>query len=115
MASKSKGSAPTPRSGAIEKIGNGGELHQVASEGQDRLTTAFGHVVGDDQNGLGAGQRGPTLSILAKAGPILTGRQVGCLVTDGANAGAVAALRKSVETAGAKFLLIAPKVGGATL
>ena len=46
---------------SVETIGNGGELHQVASEGQDRLTTAFGHVVGDDQNGLKAGPRGPTL------------------------------------------------------
>ncbi|MGZ8335834.1 MAG: catalase [Allosphingosinicella sp.] len=45
----------------VEKTGNGGELHQLASEGQDRLTTAFGHVVGDDQNGLRAGSRGPTL------------------------------------------------------
>jgi catalase len=57
----------------------------------------------------------PPLSILAKAEPIFAGRQVGCLVSDGADAGLVAGLRKAVEAAGAKFLVIAPKVGGAAL
>jgi catalase len=61
MASKSKDRSSASSPVALEKTGNGGELHQVAGEGQDRLTTAFGHVVGDDQNGLRAGQRGPTL------------------------------------------------------
>ena len=61
MASKSKGKSPASRAISIEKTGNGGELHQIASDGQDRLTTALGHVVGDDQNGLRAGPRGPTL------------------------------------------------------
>jgi catalase len=61
MASKSKDRSSASAPVAVEKIGNGGELHQVAAQGQDRLTTSFGHVVGDDQNGLRAGQRGPTL------------------------------------------------------
>ena len=42
-------------------IGAGGELHQVASGDQPRLTTNQGAVVGDDQNSLHAGARGPTL------------------------------------------------------
>ena len=61
MAPKSKAATPASTPAAVEKVGNGGELHQIASDGQDRLTTAFGHVVGDDQNGLRAGPRGPTL------------------------------------------------------
>lgn len=41
--------------------GDGGELHQVASGDQVRMTTAHGVVIGDDQNSLKAGPRGPLL------------------------------------------------------
>ncbi|CAN7674677.1 catalase C [Rhizobium sp. LjRoot98] len=41
--------------------GAGGELHQIAEDGQDILTTAQGGPVGDDQNTLRVGARGPAL------------------------------------------------------
>jgi catalase len=41
--------------------GTGGELHQLASDGAERLTTAQGIPVADDQNSLKQGDRGPTL------------------------------------------------------
>ena len=41
--------------------GTGGETHQVAGDGRPRLTTQQGVVVGDDQNSLRAGERGPAL------------------------------------------------------
>ncbi len=41
--------------------GEGGELHQVASGDHVRMTTAQGVVIGDDQNSLKAGPRGPVL------------------------------------------------------
>jgi catalase len=41
--------------------GNGGETHQVAGPGQARLTTQQGVVIGDDQNTLRAGERGPAV------------------------------------------------------
>jgi catalase len=40
---------------------------------------------------------------------------VGCLVTDDSDAALVASLRAAVEAAGAKFVVIAPKAGGASL
>jgi catalase len=40
--------------------GAGGETHQVAGDGRPRLTTQQGVVVGDDQNSLRIGERGPT-------------------------------------------------------
>lgn len=63
MSSKSTSEMPAgaPMPVAIESVGTGGELHQVAAEGQPRLTTNQGHTVGDDQNSLRAGVRGPTL------------------------------------------------------
>jgi catalase len=39
----------------------GGETHQVAGDGRPPLTTQQGVVVGDDQNTLRAGERGPAL------------------------------------------------------
>ena len=39
--------------------GAGGETHQIAGEGRPRLTTQQGVVVGDDQNTLRVGDRGP--------------------------------------------------------
>ena len=41
--------------------GNGGELHQPASESHPTMTTAQGCPISDDQNSLKAGVRGPTL------------------------------------------------------
>ncbi|MGI4879165.1 MAG: catalase [Janthinobacterium lividum] len=41
--------------------GAGGELHQVASDGGQILTTNHGMAIGDDHNSLKAGPRGPTL------------------------------------------------------
>jgi catalase len=40
--------------------GAGGETHQVAGDGRPSLTTQQGVVVGDDQNSLRVGERGPT-------------------------------------------------------
>ena len=41
--------------------GAGGELHQIAEDGQPVLTTAQGAPVADDQNTLRVGARGPAL------------------------------------------------------
>ncbi len=54
----------------------------------------------------------PPLSILAKAKPTLTGRVVGCLVSDGADAALVKELAGAVEAAGAKMKIVAARVGG---
>lgn len=52
-------SSTKPERGAA--IGNGGELHQTASEPALRLTTNHGVPVSDNQNSLKGGERGPTL------------------------------------------------------
>ncbi len=57
----------------------------------------------------------PSLSMLARGAPPFTGRQVGALVTDGAGAAVVTALRKAVEAAGAKLKIVCPTIGGVTL
>jgi catalase len=41
--------------------GQGGELHQTAAAPENRLTTNHGLPIGDDQNSLKGGPRGPTL------------------------------------------------------
>jgi len=46
---------------ATMTVGSGGELHQVAAEGQPVLTTNHGVPISDDHNSLKAGPRGPTL------------------------------------------------------
>lgn len=43
------------------EMGNGGEYHQIASEGVPTLTTQQGIPVSDDQNTLKIGSRGPSL------------------------------------------------------
>ena len=43
------------------QAGAAGETHQVADGTRPRLTTQQGVVVGDDQNTLRAGERGPAL------------------------------------------------------
>ena len=42
-------------------VGSGGELHQPPLEDGSRMTTAQGRPVGDGQNSMKAGERGPTL------------------------------------------------------
>jgi catalase len=54
----------------------------------------------------------PALSILAKAPVTLMGRKVGCLLTDGCDGALVEALRAAVTDAGAKFEIVAPRIGG---
>ncbi|MGO4600176.1 catalase [Terrabacter sp. 2RAF25] len=46
---------------AVEEVGNGGELHQLAGADTPVMTTAQGAPVQDDNNSLRAGDRGPTL------------------------------------------------------
>ncbi|MEO8874913.1 MAG: catalase, partial [Polyangiaceae bacterium] len=48
-------------SSGAEQIGNGGELHQVASGKQALLTTNQGTPLSDDQNSLKSNPRGPVL------------------------------------------------------
>ena len=45
----------------ISTRGAGGEVHQHAQDGSDRLTTAQGVVIADNQNSLRIGAPGPTL------------------------------------------------------
>jgi catalase len=56
----------------------------------------------------------PTLSLIKKAVPTLTGRKVAVLVTDGTDDALLAALKKAVEKEGAALAIIAPKIGGVT-
>ncbi|HET9485723.1 MAG TPA: catalase [Xanthomonadales bacterium] len=55
----------------------------------------------------------PALRVIGKTPPTLVGRAVGILFDEGSDAGAIAALRKAAEDAGAMVKLIAPKLGGA--
>lgn len=54
----------------------------------------------------------PALSILRNPPKAFTGRKVGALVTDGVDAGLLAALQSAVAQAGAMLELVAPKIGG---
>ena len=56
----------------------------------------------------------PTLSMIKKAEPILKGRKVAALVTDGVDDAVLDALRKAVEKEGAQLAIVAPKIGGVT-
>ncbi|MFO0799504.1 MAG: catalase [Gemmataceae bacterium] len=56
----------------------------------------------------------PKLSILKNGPTSFAGRKVGALVTDGVDAGVLAALRKALEAEGATLALVAPQVGGVT-
>ena len=47
--------------GLITVRGTGGEIHQHAADGAERLTTAQGVVIADNQNSLRIGAPGPTL------------------------------------------------------
>jgi catalase len=55
------------------------------------------------------------LSIVKKAKPSLKGRTVGLLVSDGADAGLVAALQKAITASGAKSKIVAEHIAGAEL
>ena len=56
----------------------------------------------------------PSLSILRKATPTLQTRVVGVLVSDGADAGTVRAVRAAVAAEGGQVKIVAPKIGGVT-
>jgi catalase len=44
-----------------QETGGGGEIHQIAGGAHPQLTNQRGLVVGDDENSLKAGDRGPVL------------------------------------------------------
>ncbi len=60
--SEAKAAAPSPEVPSINKTvqGNGGELHPLSSEISATLTTNQGVPIGDNQNSLRIGERGPT-------------------------------------------------------
>jgi C-terminal domain found in long catalases len=57
----------------------------------------------------------PALSLVDKAKPMLKGRKVGALVTDGADGDRVKAFRDALEAEGAELAIVAPKIGGVHL
>lgn len=57
----------------------------------------------------------PALSIQKNMKAILKGRCVGILIADGSDGAAIAKLKASIEKAGAKVKIVAPKIGGAKL
>jgi catalase len=57
----------------------------------------------------------PALSLIGKAKPMLKGRKIGALVTDGADGDRVKALRDALEAEGAELAIVAPKIGGVRL
>jgi catalase len=54
----------------------------------------------------------PALSIVGKMKPTLVGRKVGILFDEGSNKADIDRVKADVEAAGAKAMLVAPKVGG---
>ena len=56
----------------------------------------------------------PALSIHHKIKATIEGRAVGCIVTDGVDGAVFDALKKAVTAAGAKGVVVAPKIGGVT-
>lgn len=57
----------------------------------------------------------PALSIHINMKPLLEGRTIGILIHDGSNAEDLAKLIKSISSAGAKPVIVGPRVGGVTL
>lgn len=55
------------------------------------------------------------LSIQKNMKPTLQGRKVGVLITDGSDAGELAKLQAAVEAAGAKLIIVAPRIGATKL
>ena len=56
-----KGKRVAPDIGVEARVGNGGEWHPLAGEGEVGLTTNQGLAISDNQNSLKAHARGPTL------------------------------------------------------
>ena len=54
----------------------------------------------------------PALSLIGKAKPVLKGRKIGALVTDGADGDRIEALRDALAKEGAELAIVAPKIGG---
>jgi catalase len=54
----------------------------------------------------------PALSLVGKAKPMLKGRKIGALVTDGADGDRIEALRGALAKEGAELAIVAPKIGG---
>lgn len=61
---------------------------------------------------LVAMDKSDALSIQKNAKPLLQGRKVGILFSDGSDAGLISKIKSDAEKAGAQVMLIAPKVGG---
>jgi catalase len=61
MPKKVSKSRETSHKDIDDRNGAGGELHQLASGTHPSMTTQTGAVVGDDENSLKAGERGPSL------------------------------------------------------
>ena len=57
----------------------------------------------------------PALSLVGKAKPMLKGRKIGGVVTDGADGDRLEALRDALEKEGAELAIVAPKIGGVRL
>jgi catalase len=57
----------------------------------------------------------PALSLVGKAKPMLKGRKIGALVTDGADGDRLQALRDALDGEGAELAIVAPKIGGVRL
>src|SRR5450756_1001338 len=58
---KPKGGKDSATNTGKVRVGEGGELHQIASAGEPVLTTNQAIPVADDQNSLRANPKGPTL------------------------------------------------------
>jgi catalase len=56
----------------------------------------------------------PALSIVLNGPSTFAGRTIGVLVSDGADDGLLAAIRKAAEARGAMLKIVAPKIGGIT-
>ena len=61
MPKKISQSQKTSQKDTDDLNGTGGELHQLAGGTHPPMTTQTGAIVGDDENSLKAGERGPTL------------------------------------------------------
>ncbi|WBO21364.1 catalase [Sphingomonas abietis] len=57
----------------------------------------------------------PALSIQKNMKESLEGRSIGILIADGSDAAEVASVKKGVEQAGGKAVIVSPKIGGAVL
>jgi catalase len=79
----------------------------IGMEGQRAEITAYQAPIDLDPS--------PALSLVGKAKPMLKGRKVGALVTDGAHGDRLEALRDALEKEGAELAIVAPRIGGVRL